>query len=199
MVERIRNAQVAEEIAAQAGTDATPPLFLSEALTPVIFGPQRPPLASSGYFPGCVGLNLTGVALNTSHAGLFVSGTNTDTIVRINRITIMNSGAGESDYNILRLDDASGFSITPLVPGYINAGNPSAGGIFSAIRNNTVAAQGDSMGVVVVEPGEHLHIDGPWILNNGALVVAPIAVNTRVQVYMNYEAWSSIRRQRAGG
>jgi len=199
MVERIRDALVAEEIAAQAGTERTPNLFLNEALTPVIFGPQRPPLAASGYFPGCMGLLSAAIALNTSHVGLFVSGTNTDTIVKVNRISIFNSSGGGLAYTIARLDDVSGFTAVALVPGYISAGNPSAGGVFSVVRSNTVGGQGVGMATVVVEPAAVEHFDGPWIVNNGAIIVRPTVVDTEVRVYINYEAWPAIRRQPIAG
>lgn len=198
MVERIRDAQVAEEIAAQAGVDSTPPLFLNEGLTPVIFGPQRPPLASSGYFPGVLGIESGAVALNTSHAGIFVSGTNTLTIVRVNSITIFNETAGDLRYHIRRLDSAGGFSIAALVPGYINAGNTSAGGVFNAQRNNTVAPEGLLMAQVVVEATRMETFHGPWIVNNGVLLVNCGTVNTAIRIYMNYEAWPAIRQQPAG-
>ena len=199
MVERIRNAQVAEEIAAQAGTDETPPLFLNEALTPVIFGPQRPPLAASGYFPGCMGLLVAAVPLNFSQAGLFVSGTNADSIVRVNRITIINSSSAGAIYAIKRVDDASGFTLTALVPGYINAGNPSAGGVFSAVRSNSPTAAGVEMATVDIEAETLEHFDGPWILNNGAIIIHSTSVNVQVRAYISYEHWPSIRRQPIGG
>lgn len=195
MPQRIRDAQVAEEIAAQAGADATPDLFLSDFLSPVIFGPQRPPLASSGYFPGCAGVFSAAVALNTSHAGIFVSGTNVDIVVRVNSILIMNLGAAAESYTVRRLDDATGFTVAALVPGYISAGNPNTLGVQSAVRNNAVAASGVSMGQVTVPITENMLLHGPWVLNNGALVVAPNNINTQVRVYMNYEAWPSIRPQ----
>jgi len=195
MTFRIRDVQVAEEIAAQAGSEDTPAFELSPIISPVIFGPQRPPLASSGYFPGTIGAGLAPVPLNTSQVGLFVSGTNTDTIVRVNRITIINETAGVLDYSIRRLDDASGFTLVNARPGYISAGNIVSGGVFRIIRSNTVAPQGLEQSEVVVQPTSLEHFDGPWILNNGAVIVAPAVVNTAVRIYMNYEAWPSIRQQ----
>ncbi len=195
MVERIRDSLVAEEIAAQSGVEATPDLFLSEFLTPVIFGPQRPPLAASGYFPGCLGLNVAAVAANTSHMGIFVSGTNTDSVVRVNRISIMNTTAGSLGYTLRRLDDASAFTIAPAVPGYINAGNPLSGGVFSAIRSNAVAPSGVFMAQVEVAANSKEDFDGPWIVNNGILLVASGSVNSPVLAYIAYEHWPSIRRQ----
>ncbi len=198
MPERIRDALVAEELAAQAGTEQTPDLFLNDLLTPVIFGPQRPPLASSGYFPGCAGFVVPSVALNTSQAGIFVSGTNVDSIVRVNRISLKNDSGSARIYSIRRLNDVTGFTVSALVPGYINAGNPRAGGVFSATRSNTVAPQGDLMATVDVENGRWEHFDGPWIINNGALIVTSDTVNTPIRIYMPYEHWPSIRRQPAG-
>jgi len=195
MTERIRDALVVEEIAAQAGTDQPPDLFLSDVLQPVIFGPQRPPLAASGYFPGCMGLTVAKVALNTSHAGLFVSGTNADVIVRVNSISIINGTGGGLQYTIRRLDDASGFTIVGLVPGYISAGLPASGAVFSAIRSNTVPASGALMATVRVAAESKEDFAGPWIVNNGAIIVAGGAVDTEVRVYINYEHWPSIRRQ----
>ncbi len=199
MAQTIRDALDAEEIEAQAGTEASPDLFLSDFLSPVIFGPQRPPLASSGYFSGCVGLIVAGVALNTSQAGLFVSGPNVDSIVRVNRITIMNTTGGILGYRIRRVDDASGFTVASVVPGYIDAGNPNSAGLQTAIRSNTVGPQGTGMADVVVEATSLEHFDGPWILNNGALIASCSTVNTEMRVYMNYEHWPSIRRQATGG
>ncbi len=198
MVERIRDSLVAEEIAAQAGTEGTPPLHLNQGLTPVIFGPQRPPLAASGYFPGILGFNVAAVALNASQIGLFVSGTNTDTIVRVNRITIMNEIAAQ-EYHIRRLDDVSGFSAVAAVPGYINAGNPNSGGVFSISRSNTVGAGGTFMASLVVNDSSLEHFDGPWILNNGGIIVTPSTVNRAMRAVFHYEAWPAIRRQPIGG
>ncbi len=196
-VGRIRDAQVAEEIAAQAGTEETPPLFLSEYLQPVIFGPQRPPLAASGYFPFTVGVQASAVALNTSQAGVFVSGTNADSIVRVNSITVINKTGGALLYQLRRFD-GSGFTIAAVVPGYIDAGNPSAGGVFTAVRFNTVAAQGVLMGTIAAADDSSETYAGPWILNQGSLTVHPTVVNTDVRIYMNCEHWPAIRRQPPG-
>lgn len=201
MVERIRDAQVAEEIAAQAGTENTPPLFLNEALTPVIFGPQRPPLAKSGYFPGCIGLVIPAVALNVSMGGIFVSGANTNTIVRVNTINIMNLGGSAESYTIRRVDDAGAFTIAAIIPGYIDAGNPQTHGLLTAVKSDVVAPLGTVMGQVTIQANQSgmTSFPGPWIINNGALIVAPNNVNTQLRIYMNYEHWTSIRRQPSGG
>ncbi len=198
MVERIRDALVAEEIAAQAGTDTTPPLFLSETLQPVIFGPQRPPLAASQYFPGCVGSFVAGVALNTSQFGILVDGTNVPVIVRVNSIVIQNITGGALSFEILRAN-GDGFSATAAIPGYIDAGNPANTGVRHIVRSNTVTSQGDRMALVGVGANTNETFLGPWILNNGALVVACTTVNTSIQIYMNYELWAAIRRQTSGG
>jgi len=199
MVQRIRDPLVAEEVAAQSGVDGTPPLFLSDLLQPIIFGPQRPPLAASGYFPGCMGQAVAAVALNTSHLGLFVSGTNVDSIVRVNEIHITNATGTAQDFTIRRLDDVSGFSVAALVPGYISAGNPFSGGVFSAIRSNTVAVSGVRMATVRVEPNATRIFKGAWIINNGAIIVAPAIVNRAAEAYFAYEHWPSIRPQPIGG
>jgi len=195
----IRDARVAEEIAAQAGTEETPPFELNTVISPVIFGPQRPPLATSGYFPFTIGNSTGAVALNTSQQGIFVSGTNQDSIVRINRISIFNPSGAGLVYTIRRVDDASGFTLAAVRPGYINAGNTLSGGVFFATRTNTVGPNGFAMVEVLVEGGSVEHFDGPWIVNNGAVVVAPTVVNTAVRTYFLGEHWPSIRRQRAGG
>ena len=195
MADRIRDSRIAEEIAAQAGTDSTPPLFLNDALTPVIFGPQRPPLASSGYFPGHMGANIAAAASNTSHIGIFCSGAAADTIVRVNSIWIINQTAGVLGYDFRRVDDIAGFTLATLVPAYISAGIPATGAVFRAQRNDTVGASGTFMAQVVVEPTSLERFDGPWILNNGALVVTCTTVNTAVRVLMSFEAWPAIRQQ----
>jgi len=195
VTQRIRDAQVAEEIAAQAGTEGTPDLHLSDFLQPVIFGPQRPPLASSGYLPGSIGLSSAAVALNFSHAGLFIEGTNTNTVARVNSIRVFNETATRLGFTIRRLDDASGFTIAAAIPGYISAGNPESGGVFTAVRSNLTTLSGVTIAEVVVEPNTNELFDGPWIINNGALVCAPTIVNRAMRVYMSYEAWPAIRQQ----
>jgi len=195
MPQRIRDAQVAEEIAAQAGTEATPDLFLSDFLSPVIFGPQRPPLASSGYFPGCMGFSVTAVALNTSHFGIFVSGVLSNAIAKVNSVSIQNSSGGALDYTIRRLDSSTGFVLAGVAPGYISATPVIAGGIFSATKSDTVAAVGTEMAEVEVADGALEKFDGPWIINNGLLLVACKTVNREVRAYFNFEVWPSIRQQ----
>jgi len=199
MPQRIRDAQVAEEIAAQAGTDAAPDLFLSDFLSPVIFGPQRPPLATSGYFPGTFGLIVAGVALNTSHAGIAVVGSTANMIVRVNQVSIINQTAGVLIYTFRRVDDETGFTLAPLVPGYINAGTPLTNGVQSAVRSNTVGAQGVAMGQVIVEGNTTQHYDINTIISSGAFVISLGTVNTSLRVFMSYEAWPSIRQQPVGG
>ena len=199
MVERIRDAQVAEEIAAQAGVESTPDLHLSDALTPVIFGPQRPPLASSGYFPGTMGASVAAVTDDFSNLGLFVSGANSNSVVRVNSITIFNPAAADQAYGIRRLDDVSGFTLVRQVPGYISAGNPMTGGVFRAIRADLITNSGALMASVNVEGLQQFTFPGPWILNDGAVIVVPSTVNTAMFAYFNYEHWTAIRRQPVGG
>lgn len=193
--QRIRDVLVAEELAAQAGTEGTPDLFLSDSLQPIIFGPQRPPLAASGYYPGTMGTSSAAVALNTSHVGIFVSGTNNDSIIRVNNIKIVNVTVNPLIFTLRRIDDGTGFTILGLVPAYISAGNPASGGVFSAVRSNTVAAQGDQMASIRIEANDSQDIVGPWIVNNGILAVAGFAVNEPVEAVFSYEHWPSIRRQ----
>jgi len=193
--QRIVDVRVAEELAAQAGTEATPDLHLSDFLSPVIFGPQRPPLASSGYYPGAVGIITAAVALNFSNAGIFVEGTNTLTIVRVKSVKITNPTAGVLDYTIRRLDDASGFTIVDTIPAYISAGSPATGGVRFVRRSNITTLSGVAIAGMTVEANSSETFDGPFIINNGALIVSPTVVNTEVRVYMPYEAWPAIRRQ----
>ncbi len=196
MPERIRDSLVAEEIAAQAGTDETPPLFLSEVLQPVIFGPQRPPLASSGYFPGVMALRVAAVASNFSQLGLFLEGTNSSFICRVNSIKITNTSGGQLSYTIRRHNNANGFANqTSLVPGYINATSDLSGSAFSITKSNATALIGDSMCLCTLEGGTSETYDGPWIINNGVVSVAPTIVNTLMQAYFNYEVWPAIRSQ----
>jgi len=196
--QRIRDVQVAEEIAAQAGTEGTPDIFLSDLLQPVIFGPQRPPLATSGYYPGVLGVNTAAVALNTSHAGLFVPRAS-NIIVRVNRIGIVTAGAAVIGYDIRRQDVSTGFILGALVPGYINAANPGAGAVFRMQKSDAVAASGTFMAQMIVEAETVEWIDGPWILNDGGVTVSPVVVNTAVRIFANYEVWPSIRPQPVPG
>lgn len=198
MVERIRDVTVAEEIAAQAGTDETPELVLGEVVTPVIFAPQRPPLAASGYFPGTIGLNVPAVALNTSHVGIHGSGF-ARSVVRVNWIIIRNTTGGALNYSLRRLDSPfSGFTAVAAIPGYVNAGNPNAGGVFSLTKSDTVGRSGVFMAEFGLEAGENLTVLGPWILNDGALLVLNNTVNNPVRASFGYEHWHAIRQQPQG-
>lgn len=197
--ERIRDSLVAAEIAAQAGTDAVPELFLNPALTPIIFGPQRPPLASSGYFPGFAAINTPAVALNTSHAGLFVQGANAASIIRINTVEIVNELAEVLVYGVRRVDDITGFTLVRMIPGYIDAGSPTTGGVFDAKKSDAPGIIGESMGAIRLEANSSILLHGPWIVNQGALVINCQTVDKPVRAYFSYEHWAAIRRQPNGG
>ncbi len=198
MAERIRDATVAEAIAAEAGTEATPELVLSEVVTPVIQLQPRPPLASSGYFPGTIGVNSAAVALNTSHAGIFGSGFGR-AIVRVNWCLIMNPTGGTLSYQLRRVDAPfTGFPSVRATPVYINAGGVTTGGVFSVTKSDTVAAQGVLIATFRIPTLQNLMIPGPWILNDGALVVANTTVNTECRAAFGFEHWPAIRVQAAG-
>lgn len=197
--EPIRDSLVAEELAAQAGTEKTPPLFFSNTLQAVIFGPQRPPLAKSGYFPGSSGGNVAAAATFTSHIGLGVNGAAAHAIIRINSIRIINDTATKLTYSFRRIDVLTGFTLAALTPGYVDAGNPVSGGAFSTVRNNTVGVLGTGMGQALVGPDSQETYHGPWIINNGIVAVAVLTVNEPVRAYFNYEHWPSIRQQLPGG
>ncbi len=200
MVERIRDASVAEAIAAEAGTEATPPLALGEIVTPVIQLQPRPPLASSGYFPGTVLVNGAAVALNTTHIGIFNSGAVGQGITRVNFVIVQNHTAGTLEYSLRRVDTPfTGFPSTRLTPGYINAGNPATGRVFSVVKNDTVGPVGVALGTFQLVTLEKITIPGPWILNSGILVVTCGTVNTEVRAIFGYESWPAIRDQPAGG
>ncbi len=189
---------MAEELAAQAGTDASPELSLSPILQPVIFAPQRPPLAQSGYFPGTVGATSAAVALNTSHVGIFGSGFGR-AIVRVNWLNVTNVTGSTEFYSIRRVDAPfTGFPSVRATPGYINAGNPTTGGVFSVTKSDTVAAQGVLLANFLLPNNWCQTFYGPWILNDGALVVAPGTVNQAITVAFGYEHWGAIRVQPPG-
>lgn len=198
MAERIRDVFVAEEVAAQAGTEGTPELMLAETIQPVIFAPQRPPLAASGYFPGTIGVGVAGVALNTSHAGIFGSGVGR-AITRVNWLNIQNITSGALNFALRRVDSPfTGFPSVNAVPGYINAGSPETGRVFSVTKTDTVAAQGELMAVTLVQGLTDLWLPGPWILNDGILLIACGSVDTGFDVQFGYETWNAIRVQPPG-
>ncbi len=198
-MERIRDATVAEGIAAEAGTDATPELSLGEVVSPVVLLNQRPPLASSGYLAGVVGVAAAAVALNTSHAGIFISGVG-GAIGRINWFSITNATGGDLFYRLRRLDSPfTGFPSVRAVPGYINAGNPTTGRVFTVTKTDTVGANGVFMADVEVFAGSTQLLWGPWILNDGALIVTCNTVNTEARFNAGYEVWNAIRVQPVGG
>lgn len=198
MVERIRDVAVAEEIAAQAGTDQTPELVLADTIQAVIFAPQRPPLAQSGYFPGTMGVVAAAVAANNSHVGLFISGFG-GAIGRINWCQIHNISGANRTYQLLRLDSPfTGFNATRLTPGYINAGNPTTGRAFSITKTDAAAISGVLLGAFHVLDNERLEIPGPWVVNDGALLLACTTVNVEVRAAFGYEVWNAIRPQLPG-
>ncbi len=195
MVERIRDATVAEEIAAQAGSEQTPTLVLSDTLQAVIFAPQRPPLASSGYIPGFVGTPVAAVALNTSHIGIFGSGA-ASAICRVNSILISNDTAGGVTHELRRHDAPfTGFPSVASVPGYIDGGSPTSATVFRTTKSDTVAAVGVLLSRIHVPAGVAIVVPCRIILNNGMLTVNPSAVNTAVNVMFEYESWPAIRPQ----
>lgn len=198
MVQRIRDATVAEAIAAEAGTDDTPQLSLSEVVTPVVVLQPRPPLASSGYFPGTVGASSAAVALNTSHVGIFGSGIGRQ-ITRVNWILVMNGTSTAHAFTVRRVDSPfTGFPSVRATPGYINAGLVATGNVFSVTKNDTVAAQGVLMASLLLQASGDLFVPGPWILNDGILLVALGTVNTALRVAFGYESWPAIRGQPQG-
>lgn len=198
MVERIRDATVAEELAAQAGTDATPELVLGEVLTPIIVAPQRPPLASSGYSAGTICIASAASVLNFSHAGIFGSAFG-GAIVRVNWLRIFNETSGIAAVDIRRVNGPfTGFPSVRAVPGYINAGGNTTGRVFSITKNDTIAVQGALMASFRVRADDSLFVPGPWIINDGILMVAPTAINRASRAAFGYEVWNAIRIQPPG-
>ncbi len=190
---------MADAIAAAAGTDASPELVLSNVVSPVLQLQPRPPLAVSGYEPGTIGDNEAQIALNISHIGIFGSGAG-GAIVRVNWVMIQNNSGGDLNYELRRVDAPfTGVPSVRAVPGYINAGNPTTGRVFLVMKNDTVAAIGVSLGAIFrVVNTQTLFIPGPWILNDGALMVTPTTVNQPVRAQFGYESWPAIRVQPAG-
>jgi len=199
VAERIRDATVAEAIAAEAGTDATPELVLSEVVNPVLLLQQRPPLAISGYIPGTMGISAAAVALNRGLIGIFIRGFAPGAVGRVNWAQIKNPTAGVLEYHLRRVDSPfTGFPSTRLTPGYINAGAQSTGSAFSILRTDNVGFLGSFIAAFSVEGGETLHIPGPWVLNDGILAVQANTVNSALHAAFGYELWPAIRPQPAG-
>ncbi len=198
MVERIRDVTVAEAIAAEAGTDATPELVLGENVTPVIILQPRPPLAISGYLCGLVGVASGASALNTSHVGIFGRGFPTGpVIVRVNYIMITNTAGAQRTFRIFREDSPfTGFPSVAAVTGYINAGANPSGSVFSVTKNDDPAQEGDLIGEITIgDTPDPVRIPGPFILNDGILGVSATAINNTVRAVFGYEAWPAIRTQ----
>ncbi len=138
------------------------------------------------------------VALNTSHAGIFISGFG-GAIGRVNWIKIKNVSASVLTYSIRRLDAPfTGVPSVRATPGYINAGNPTTGRVFSVTKNDTVAAIGVQLVLINIEGVTKEQIDGPWILNDGALIITCTTVNNVARFECGYEVWPAIRVQPAG-
>jgi len=201
LTQRIRDVQVAEAVAAAAGLDEAPDLLeLSPIVSAVIPLQPRPPLAVSGYFPGTLSLASAAVALNTSHIGIFGAAAGLS-ICRVNWLEIINNSGGGLGFTLGRVDSPfTGFPSVRAVPGYINAGNPATGRVFSVTKSDTVARQGDAIAAsIIVNANDSRLVWGPWILNDGILVLSCDTVNTEMRGMFGYEAWPSIRNQPAGG
>ncbi len=199
MTTRIRDFTVAEAIAAEAGTDETPELQLSDTVVVTVPLQPRPPLAASGYFPGTIGGVSGASALNTSHVGIGNREGISMTIMRVNFLIIINDGGAQLNCELRRTSGLGGFVATNAVPGYIPAGAATAGGVFLALKNDTVAAVGAQLvDEILVNTDQSLKIPGPWIINDGILSVNHNAVNRGLRVLFGYEVWPIIRDQRAG-
>lgn len=185
-------------MAAEAGTDATPELVLSNVVSPVLLMQQRPPLASSGYFPGTIGIVAGPVASNTSHCGIFGSGVGR-AIVRVNWVLIINDEAAARNYTLRRVDSPfTGFPSIRATPGYINAGPTATGSVFSVTKTDTVGASGIAIAQILIEANSQQRLVGPWILNDGILLVSHNTVNKSVIFAAGYECWPAIRAQTGG-
>jgi len=102
-------------------------------------------------------------------------------------------------YQLRRLDSPfTGFPSVRAVPGYINAGPVTTGGVFSVTKTDAVAASGTFIAAITVLVDQTTLIPGPWILNDGAILVAPAAVNLNVRAAFGYECWPAIRNQAQG-
>lgn len=199
LTQRIRDVTVAEEIAARAGVDEAPELVeLSPIVHPVIPLAPRPPLAVSGYFPGTIGTSSAAVASNTSQVGIFISGVG-GAIGRVNWVLAMNNTGADQNLTLRRVDSPfTGFPSVRAVPGYINAGGQVTGRVFSVTKSDTVAASGDLIAEIFVRAGEDLLIPGPWILNDGILLMSNGTVNTLARAQFGYEVWPAFRIQPPG-
>jgi len=200
LTQRVRDVTVAEAVAAAAGLEEAPDLLeLSPLIIPTVPLQPRPPLASSGYLVGNVGAFIGASALNFTNVGVFGSGVGR-AIVRVNWIIIHNNGAGALGYRIRRLDAPfTGFTSTRAAPGYINAGNPTTGGVFLVTRNDDASVSGVNMAEFGVPAASNLRIPGPWILNDGALLVSGRVINQEVRAMFGWEMWPAIRVQPPGG
>ncbi len=198
MTTRIRDIQVAEAIAAEAGTDTTPELLLRDDVQPVLQLQPRPPLAVSGYIPGTVGVSVAPSALNFSHGGIFISGVG-GAIGRVNWASITNTSGGILNFHLRRVDSPfTGFPSVRAVPGYINAGGAETGRVFSITKNDAVATSGTFMALLTVPDNTTTVLHGPWIINDGILMFSSSAINIRVIAAFGYETWPAIRAQVPG-
>lgn len=198
MPHRIRDVTVAEAIAAEAGTDDTPELELSNIVSPVINLQQRPPLAVSGYFPGIIGVTSAASALNFSHIGIFGSGAGRG-MVQVDAFFITNVTGAFRDYTVRRLDAPfTGWPSVRAVPGYSNAGNTQTGGVFSITKNDTALVQATLMAEVGVPDGITQIFPCNILLNDGALVIARGAINSPTRGGFFYRHWPAIRVQTPG-
>lgn len=199
LTQRVRDVTVAEAIAAEAGIDEAPELVeLSTIIQPTIVLQPRPPLAISGYLAGTIGVRTPAVALNISHVGIFGSGA-AGAIVRVNWCKIMNGEATGRLYNLRRVDSPfTGFTATAAVPAYINAGGATTGRVFSMIKNDTVAAVGALIAQFRIQSNSSEDIPGPWILNDGILLISHGTVDKECHVAFGYEVWPAMRLQPQG-
>jgi len=192
--------QQAEALADAANLNETvESLSLSTVVSPTISMPQRPSAARAQFLPLAVGTGISPIALNFSVVGMFNREALSGMIVSVTGILIVNNTAGALNYNVRRLDVLTGFTLSNSVTPYSNAGPTTMASIGLAFRSDSAAQQGLLVldGVPVRANGE-LFLPFKGIINNGAIIINPTTVNTRLDAYLFGET-SPVRRFQAAG
>lgn len=199
LTQRVRDITVAEAISSAAGIDEAPAIFmLSPIIQAVIPLQPRPALAGSGYFPGTIGLTSIPSALNFSHVGIQATDPGRS-IVRVNWALLINTDAGGIEYRLRRFDaPVAGFTSVVAVPGYIDAGQDVSGAVAGLTKNDSAVTSGVSMARFNIAAASQLFIPGPWILNDGALLISSNIINTQVDGAFGYEVFPATTVQPAG-
>jgi len=202
MVQRIKKARLAEQLAFQAGVEqADENMWLLDAVLPVLQIPSVPPPASAGRLPFYMGRAQAAVAAELSQVGIRCI--SAEFILHVTRVDIINTAGADSNFQLRREDGLGGAvtATTSLVPLYIDAGPNIVAADKVIVADAAVAARG-----VNLIPGNSFPVAAASIerfeldcyIQGGTLWVSDTTVNLAVTAAFRGFIIPVIQAQAAG-